>query len=82
MLKHTEDYRRLVTKFMLRHTVKPGITGLAQVNGYRGEIKQPKDLEKRVELDVNYIENWTLNLDLKIMVLTIWYIFKGQPQAY
>lgn len=82
MLKHTEDYRRLVNKFMLRHTVKPGITGLAQVNGYRGEIKQPQDLEKRVELDVSYIENWTLNLDLKIMVLTIWYIIKGQPQAY
>lgn len=82
MLKHTEEYRRLVNKFMLRHTVKPGITGLAQVNGYRGEIKQHTDLEKRVELDVNYIENWTLNLDLKIMILTVWFIIKGQPQAY
>lgn len=82
MLCHTESYRKLVSSFMLRHTVKPGITGLAQVSGYRGEIKSQGDLEKRVEFDVRYIENWTFNLDLKIMLLTAWYMVRGQKEAY
>lgn len=82
MLNHTESYRKLVRSFMLRHTVKPGITGLAQVSGFRGEIKSNHDLEKRVEFDVRYIENWTFNLDLKIMLLTAWYMIKGQKEAY
>ena len=67
---------------MLRHSVKPGITGLAQVNGYRGEIKKLSELRKRVEYDVNYIENWSFNMDLKIIFLTFWVIIKGQPKAY
>ncbi len=82
MLKHTDDYRRQVQRFMARHTVKPGITGLAQVRGYRGEIKTVEDLQNRVNLDVFYVEKWNFLLDLRIMVLTIWIIFKGQPQAY
>jgi len=82
MLKHTEDYRKLIKSYMLRHTVKPGITGLAQVNGYRGEIKVYDDLKRRVEFDVNYIENWTLKLDLRIIIQTLWLIFKGQKRAY
>lgn len=82
MLKHTEDYRRLVQRFMTRHTVKPGITGLAQVRGYRGEIKTVDDLQNRVNLDVFYVEKWNFFLDIRIMALTIWIIFKGQPQAY
>ncbi len=82
MLKHTEEYQRMVKRFMVRHTVKPGITGLAQVNGYRGEIKRLHDIKKRVRLDANYIENWTFNMDLKIILLTIWVILKGQERAY
>ena len=82
MLKHTEEYRRLIKRFMLRHTVKPGITGLAQVNGFRGEIRQLSDLEHRVENDVYYIENWSVNLDVRIIFLTFWVIIKGQKRAY
>jgi len=82
MLKHTEEYQKIVKRFMLRHTVKPGITGLAQVNGYRGEIKKPHDIIKRVKLDANYIESWTFNMDIKIILLTIWVILKGQETAY
>ncbi len=82
MLRHTNAYRKIIRGFMLRHSVKPGITGLAQVNGYRGEIKKLSELRKRVEYDVNYIENWSFNMDLKIIFLTFWVIIKGQPKAY
>lgn len=82
MLTHTEQYRQLISHFMLRHTVKPGITGLAQVNGYRGEIKNLNDLSKRVAHDVQYIETWTFNLDVKIILLTIWVLVRGQKEAY
>jgi len=82
MLLHTEQYRKLIKRFMLRHTVKPGITGLAQVNGYRGEIKQLSDINNRVECDVNYVENWSLNLDIQIIFRTLWVILIGQKQAY
>ncbi len=82
MLKHTEEYRKIVKHFMLRHTVKPGITGLAQINGYRGEIKKHADIRRRVELDVQYIENWSLAFDLKIVLLTFWVLLKGQKEAY
>jgi Undecaprenyl-phosphate glucose phosphotransferase len=82
MLKHTEEYRTLVSKFMVRHTVKPGITGLAQINGYRGEIKSMHDLENRVESDVFYVENWSFNLDVRILFLTVWVIIHGQKEAY
>ena len=81
MLLHTEEYRRLIRSFMLRHTVKPGITGLAQVQGYRGEIRKYEDLKKRVEFDVRYIENWTFNMDIKIILLTLWVVIRGQEQA-
>lgn len=77
MLQHTEEYRRLIKRFMLRHTVKPGLTGLAQVSGYRGEIHTISDLEHRVEMDVNYIENWSFNLDMKIILYTFKVLFKG-----
>ncbi|MFZ4413897.1 MAG: exopolysaccharide biosynthesis polyprenyl glycosylphosphotransferase [Bacteroidales bacterium] len=77
MVEHTEQYRKQIKRFMLRHTIKPGITGLAQVSGFRGEIRSIEDIKHRVELDVNYIENWSLSLDFKIMVYTFGVVYKG-----
>ena len=82
MLKHTEEYRTLAKKFMMRHAVKPGITGLAQVHGYRGGILNQKDLTERVNLDVRYVENWSVGLDVRIILLTIKELIKGQRKAY
>jgi putative colanic acid biosynthesis UDP-glucose lipid carrier transferase len=75
MLKHTDQYRNVIGKFMLRHAIKPGITGLAQAKGYRGEIKNLKLLEGRVKYDRFYVENWSLSLDLKIIFMTIQTLF-------
>ena len=82
MLAHTRDYSRIIDKFMVRHLVKPGITGLAQVNGYRGETKTTEQMEKRVEYDVLYLENWSLLLDLKIIVKTVLNMVLGDKNAY
>ena len=82
MLKHTEDYSKLVDRYMVRHLVKPGITGWAQVNGYRGITDELWKMEKRVQHDVWYIENWTFFLDLKIMVRTIINAFLGEKNAF
>lgn len=71
MLKHTEDYTKLIDRYMVRHVVKPGITGYAQVNGYRGITDELWKMERRVEHDVWYIENWSFFLDLKIVVRTM-----------
>lgn len=68
---HNEQYRRLIKGYMLRHKVRPGITGLAQVNGFRGETDTLEKMRKRVEYDLNYIRNWSLILDLKIIGLTV-----------
>jgi len=70
-ITHNEQYRRLIRGYMLRHKVRPGITGLAQVNGYRGETDTLEKMRKRVEYDLNYIRNWSLILDLKIIGLTV-----------
>ena len=67
---------------MMRHYVKPGITGLAQVNGYRGEIETDKDMINRINYDVFYIENWSVILDIKIIGQTVINIFKGEEKAY
>jgi lipopolysaccharide/colanic/teichoic acid biosynthesis glycosyltransferase len=82
MLKHTEDYRQRVSKFLVRHFAKPGITGWAQVNGFRGETKQVSDMEKRVEADIWYVENWSLLLDLRIIFKTILNMIRGEKNAY
>ena len=82
MLKHTEQYSTLIDKYMVRHLVKPGVTGWAQVTGYRGETKTLEQMEGRVKRDVWYIENWTFFLDLKIIVVTILNMFKGEKNAY
>ncbi len=82
MVKHTEKYARLVDKYMVRHFVKPGITGLAQVRGYRGEIETETDIINRVKFDIFYIENWSMALDLKIIVQTLLNAIRGEEKAY
>jgi len=81
MLIHTEKFAKQVDKYMVRHFVKPGITGLAQARGYRGEIQNKKDIENRVRLDIFYIENWSFFLDIKIIIQTIINLFKGEENA-
>ena len=71
---HNELYRKEIDGYMLRHMVKPGITGWAQINGFRGETKDIKLMEKRIEYDLSYIRNWSLYWDLKIIFITI---FRG-----
>jgi lipopolysaccharide/colanic/teichoic acid biosynthesis glycosyltransferase len=82
MLKHTEEYSQTVSKFLVRHFAKPGITGWAQVNGFRGETKELEDMEKRVQADIWYVENWSLLLDFRIVLLTILNMFRGEKNAY
>jgi putative colanic acid biosynthesis UDP-glucose lipid carrier transferase len=75
---HNEEFRQKVEGYMLRHKVKPGITGLAQVNGWRGETDTPEKMEKRVEFDLQYIRQWSLWLDIKILLRTAWVVILGQ----
>ena len=82
MLKHTEQYSILIDKYMIRHLVKPGITGWAQITGYRGETRTLEQMEGRVKRDVWYLENWSFFLDLKIVVVTIISMFRGESNAY
>jgi putative colanic acid biosynthesis UDP-glucose lipid carrier transferase len=82
MIKHTEQYSMLIDKYMVRHLVKPGITGWAQITGYRGETRTLEQMEGRVKRDVWYLENWSFFLDLKIIVVTIIQMFKGDSNAY
>jgi Undecaprenyl-phosphate glucose phosphotransferase len=82
MLKHTEEYSKIIDKFMVRHFIKPGITGWAQVNGYRGETKDPKEMEMRVQADIWYMENWSFFLDIRIIFLTIFKMIVGDGKAF
>ena len=82
MVSHTNMYARRIDKFMVRHFVKPGITGLAQVSGFRGEIETDKDIINRVKYDIFYVENWSLLLDIKITVQTFINALKGEKKAY
>ncbi|SEP81753.1 putative colanic acid biosysnthesis UDP-glucose lipid carrier transferase [Hyunsoonleella jejuensis] len=82
MVSHTNMYARKIDKFMVRHFVKPGITGLAQVSGFRGEIETDKDIINRVKYDIFYIENWSLLLDIKIIVQTFLNALRGEKKAY
>ena len=75
-------YGTKIKKYMIRHHVKPGVTGLAQVRGYRGEIETDEDMVNRIKFDVYYIENWSLGIDIKIIFLTVINIFKGEEKAY
>lgn len=82
MLKHTDDYSKIVDNYMVRQFLKPGITGWAQINGFRGEITNPEQIQLRVSKDIWYLEHWTLWLDIKILFLTIYTIIKGDKNAY
>lgn len=82
MLKHTIDYSKIVDQYAIRQFLKPGITGWAQINGYRGEITNPEQIQMRVNKDLWYLENWTLWLDIQILFLTIYFVLKGDKNAY
>ena len=83
MIKENIKYAKTVNKFMLRHTVKPGITGLAQINGYRGEIEEAEDIINRIKHDIYYVQNWSLILDIKIIINTsITFLKGGEDKAY
>jgi putative colanic acid biosynthesis UDP-glucose lipid carrier transferase len=82
MVKHTDDYSKIVEQYMIRHFVKPGITGWAQVNGYRGEITEPKQIKLRVQNDLWYLENWNIWLDIRIMFMTVYTIVRGDKNAF
>ena len=82
MVSHTEMYAKSVDKFMVRHFIKPGITGLAQTNGFRGEVETEKDIINRVKYDIFYLENWSILLDIKIIFITIINAIKGEKKAY
>ncbi len=73
-VSHNEQYRKIVDNYMVRHKVKPGITGLAQISGYRGETDTVDKMAKRIQYDISYIQNWTVFYDFKIIYITI---FKG-----
>ncbi len=82
MLSHTDQYAKLIDFYMVRHLVKPGITGWAQVNGYRGITDELWKMERRVEFDCWYIENWSFLLDMKIIVRTVINAIAGEKNAF
>ena len=81
-VSHTEMFVGKIDKFMVRHLVKPGITGLAQISGFRGEVETDYDIINRVKYDIFYIENWSLLLDIKIIIQTVFKAFEGDKKAY
>ena len=82
MISLSEVYMKKANRYMLRHIVKPGITGLAQVSGFRGEVESDSDIINRVKYDIFYLENWSLLLDLSIVFQTVFNVFKGEEKAY
>lgn len=78
----TEKYLKEIDNYLMRNSVRPGITGLAQVSGFRGQVKNKSDIENRVRLDIFYIENWSFFLDIKIIIQTFLSVFKGEDKAY
>jgi len=82
MVKHTEEYSQVIDKFMVRHFIKPGITGLSQVMGYRGDTSDNHKMKGRVKIDIFYLENWSFLLDIKIIFLTLYNILKGEENAF
>ena len=81
MLKHTDEFMEMVDGYMLRHQVKPGVTGWSQVNGYRGEIRKVEDIQNRVKFDLWYIDNWSFSLDIRIILKTMALCFGNDRHA-
>jgi len=81
-INHTEYYIQKANRFMARHFIKPGITGLAQTSGCRGEVKTDKDIINRLRYDIFYMENWSFALDIKIIFMTVYNALKGDKKAY
>jgi putative colanic acid biosynthesis UDP-glucose lipid carrier transferase len=77
-VSHNEEYRKVIAGYMLRHKVRPGITGWAQVNGYRGETETVEKMQRRVEYDLDYLRNWSLRLDLNILVRTALLVWRDR----
>lgn len=82
MVAHTEQYRQIIDQYMLRHLIKPGVTGLSQVKGYRGETKDPRLMKNRIKVDLFYLEHWTFILDLKVIFLTVTNALRGEENAH
>ena len=82
MVEHNEIYDKIIEKYLVRNFIKPGITGWAQVNGLRGETKDIDKMAERVKLDIEYLDNWSLMFDIRIIFLTIYISFKGDKNAY
>lgn len=82
MLKHTEQYSAIIDHYMTRQFLKPGITGWAQINGYRGETTDPRLMERRVAHDIWYLENWTAMLDVRIVFMTAINVITGEENAH
>ena len=82
MVSQNGLYSKIVSQYLLRQLVKPGVTGWAQVSGYRGETKTTADMQNRIKHDVWYMEHWSFWLDLKIIFLTVWNMVKGEENAY
>jgi len=81
-IKLDDMYKETINKYMSRHFVKPGITGLSQIMGYRGETREDFSMKARINLDNFYIERWSFFLDLKIIVLTVFSVFKKEENAF
>ncbi len=82
ILTQTNEYSQIINQYMVRQFLKSGITGWAQVSGYRGETKEPSLMQKRVEHDIWYLENWSMSLDLKIVFMTVFQVLKGDKNVY
>jgi len=78
----TDQYAKIVDKYMVRHFVKPGVTGLAQIKGYRGEVQDTDHMRNRIRLDKFYIENWSLLLDIEIVIKTFLISLKRNHKVY
>ena len=82
LIKHDEEFSNLLKSYYTRHYVKPGITGLAQTKGYRGEISEIQLLEKRIHFDLEYINHWSILMDIEIVIKTIWQVIFPPKSAY
>jgi putative colanic acid biosynthesis UDP-glucose lipid carrier transferase len=82
MLHHTHQYSQLINKYMVRHFIKPGITGWAQINGFRGETNKLEEMEGRIKKDIWYLENWSIALDIEIILRTVFIMIAGDRKAY